>query len=300
MGGKQVYIIYKVVSPSGKAYVGLTKSTLKERWRQHVKRAFNEKRNHPFYNAIRKYGVDVFTVEHIASALGAKNAEATEVCCIAQEVNRYNLSLGGENNGKTGADIFWGRMRTDPVAMEVYRAKLVLAGQNRPPESAEFALKKKEAAALWRVENPREAWKNSYRASRVSRQRSVGTKMDKPEAPLKERLLAKHKGVFLAKQRSVTEIWAKRTSDEIVSIAIKISKTLKDKYVADEEFKSANTSQLNAARGSVDREKQAKNASAGLKKYWVDLKQDPEKYAIHIKRRTDTLMRTLKKKENAS
>ncbi len=297
---EQIYIIYKITSPSGKSYIGLTKSTLKERWRQHVRRAINEKHNHPFYNAIRKYGADAFNVQHIASAKGSKNAEVTEVSCIAQETNRYNLSIGGENNGKTGSDIFWARMRADPAAMEVYRANLVKAQRSRPPESAENALKKKEAAAKWRVDNPREAWKNSYRASRTSRQRSTGIKVVIPEIPLKEKLLAKHKGIFLGRQRSVAETWARRTEKEVLIISTKISETLKDKYANDESFKETNSAQLATARGNIDREKQGKNASAGLKKYWADLKQDPEKYAAYLKRRTDMLMQTIRKKQNVS
>lgn len=301
MDRQQFYIIYRITSPSGKSYVGLTKSSLRERWRQHVNRAENESRNHPFYNAIRKYGANAFTIEHIASALGARNAQAVEIICISQESKRYNLSAGGENDGAEGSKIFWGRMRSDPEAMELYRANLVAAQRSRPPLDKESQTRIRETAAQWRKDNPREAWANSYRASRIAKRNSTGVtaalEAKRAAKPLKERLLAKHKSKFLSRARAVTKIWATRADSETLSIGEKISETLKQRYRANPTVKAAVSRQLAEARKCMDRKKQGERASSGLKNYWEELRRDPEKYAAYMKRRTESLMRTIAEKQ---
>ena len=42
--------------------------------------------------------------------------------------------------------------------------------------------------------------------------------------------------------------------------------------------------------------KQGKAASEGLKRWWADLKADPERYQEYMDRRKNTLSKTLKKK----
>jgi predicted GIY-YIG superfamily endonuclease len=73
-----MYSIYKITSPSGRSYIGLTKTPVKERWAQHVKRAKTDGKNHPFYNAIRKYGKSAFTVETIDTASDKQAAQSLE------------------------------------------------------------------------------------------------------------------------------------------------------------------------------------------------------------------------------
>lgn len=51
---RKKYIIYRVIAPDNRCYVGYTSMDLSERWRHHKKRAINgEAPKHPFYNAIR-------------------------------------------------------------------------------------------------------------------------------------------------------------------------------------------------------------------------------------------------------
>ena len=57
-------ILYEIISPSGKSYIGITKRKIEDRWSNHVSKALNNPDyNHPFYNAIRKYGKDSFTLK---------------------------------------------------------------------------------------------------------------------------------------------------------------------------------------------------------------------------------------------
>lgn len=305
MDREQTYIIYKVTSPSGKCYVGLTKVALKTRWQQHVQRS-RSTLNHPFYNAIRKYSAASFAVEHIASALGSVNAQATEVLCISQieKAQRYNLSAGGENDGVAASRIFWQRMKSNPEALAAYRKKLVEAQGAREPASAEEIATRSLAAAKWRTDNPRDAWKNSYRASRVALRKTKGVKeakrKERAERPLKEKLLAKHKNRRLSSTRAVMKIWAERDANEKLTIGGKIAETLKEKYKTDVKFKALNTSQVATARKKIDRVHQAARASAGLKNYWVELRKDKVKYAEYIEQRKATLKETTNRKKDAS
>ena len=107
--------------------------------------------------------------------------------------------------------------------------------------------------------------------------------------PLKERLLEKHKGRYLARSRGVASVWASRSETEKLTVAGKISVTLKKYY---ENGDRVDREQLERARSAIDRSKQAPAASKGLKKFWEDLKKDPVRYKDYIERRKQTLKAT--------
>jgi len=100
--------------------------------------------------------------------------------------------------------------------------------------------------------------------------------------PLKERLLKKHKGVYVRSSEATKKIWEARSEKDKEDIFSKISDSQKLRYAENAEVKEANTKQVAKARENIDREKQGKAASSGLKKYWADLRADPEKYAAHM------------------
>lgn len=56
--------IYKITNTiNGKCYIGQTINTIEERWKRHQNDALSGRLNTHFANAIRKYGVDSFTLE---------------------------------------------------------------------------------------------------------------------------------------------------------------------------------------------------------------------------------------------
>ena len=58
------YTVYLITnSITNKVYVGYTKHSIEKRWNQHCKKAMKEILNTPFYNAIRKYGIDGYRVD---------------------------------------------------------------------------------------------------------------------------------------------------------------------------------------------------------------------------------------------
>ncbi len=91
-------LVYKATSPSGKIYIGITITSLKERKRLHVKEA-NSGSRLPFYAAIRKYGADKILWEIIDTATSWEELCELERKYIAEhdsKNNGYNMTLGGE------------------------------------------------------------------------------------------------------------------------------------------------------------------------------------------------------------
>lgn len=107
------YTIYRITGPNGRCYIGLTKFTAEQRFRQHMAFAFRKRGNHPFYDTVLAYGPDAFAVEAIACAVDADSAGVTEQRCIAQVPKplSLNVSPGGECDAEAASAVFWKAMR---------------------------------------------------------------------------------------------------------------------------------------------------------------------------------------------
>lgn len=96
------HITYLILnSITGKVYIGYTKYTLEKRWTQHCKRAMKTITNTPFYNAIRKYGTNVWIcsiLEKHETAMEAKIKEIEYIAKYGSYKNGYNATLGGDGN----------------------------------------------------------------------------------------------------------------------------------------------------------------------------------------------------------
>lgn len=98
------YIVYKHTSPSNKVYIGITKQTLKARW----KNGKGYKNNEHFTYAIKKYGEENFKHEILFDNLTLEEAKIKEIETIAlyDSTNKnkgYNKTIGGDpcNKGLT-------------------------------------------------------------------------------------------------------------------------------------------------------------------------------------------------------
>jgi hypothetical protein len=95
-----MYTIYKHTSPSGKAYIGLTKNTMMHRWKQHrafASSAYKGVNGKKFWSALRKYQNGwIHTVLGNAESLGEANAlEGFYIAYYDTWINGYNSTPGG-------------------------------------------------------------------------------------------------------------------------------------------------------------------------------------------------------------
>ena len=91
------WCVYKHTSPSGKYYIGIT--SIKPEYRWNHGKAYEEKDQKVFYNAIKKYGWDNFTHEILANNLGektAKNMEKDLIRFAKKARMSYNMTDGGD------------------------------------------------------------------------------------------------------------------------------------------------------------------------------------------------------------
>ena len=87
--------VYKIVNNvNDKVYFGITKTALNLRWNNH--KYWSKKKNTPLYAAIRKYGLDSFSIVPIVYCDSWSYACEVEKKLISTHDNLYNLASGGE------------------------------------------------------------------------------------------------------------------------------------------------------------------------------------------------------------
>lgn len=95
-------IIYKITNKiTNKSYIGYTKRSIEQRWHQHCADASKCPSTRKFYNAIRKYGSDCWSLEVIDTAIDVSEAKLKEVQYIAENKtydHGYNSTRGGDGN----------------------------------------------------------------------------------------------------------------------------------------------------------------------------------------------------------
>jgi hypothetical protein len=244
-------------------------------------------------------------------SIGLAITEEIKQIRIHKSIDRnigYNISPGGEYDCITGPKIFWDRMRDNPQEFNKYKDKLSMACKKRGGPNTQALLNYRANLSI------REKWYGSYRALRIANK--YGVKTTKSNKPMPHSTEYKNKMSLILKEswkksppsykklrsinskKSAFAIWAARTDTDIKIVSQKISVSLKKKYKLDKQFKNNNSKQLSKVRNTIDREKQGKAASAGLKKFWAQLRKNPQQYEYYINRRKITLKNTLVDKKN--
>lgn len=99
--------IYKIINNiNGKIYIGKTNFTVEKRWKEHCKDFKKESlQKRPLYSAMKKYGIENFSIEEIEFLETPQQAEEREKYWIEyfnSFKNGYNATIGGD--GKTYID----------------------------------------------------------------------------------------------------------------------------------------------------------------------------------------------------
>lgn len=106
-------VIYKILFPSGKVYIGQTKN-FQERKQQHYRTSLREDIKLPVYKAIRKYGWESLQWEIIDKADSQEELNNKEkewityyksYCGDRRYNNGYNATIGGEGHNTTKFEI---------------------------------------------------------------------------------------------------------------------------------------------------------------------------------------------------
>lgn len=230
MAGKQKqYSVYRITLPSGNQYVGYTSMTINERLRHHIHRAQEGvAEKHPFYSELKGLKKEDCHVEVIAvytDRYEAMDAERHYIALVPKEKS-LNLSEGGLSDASFGGKIFWQRLNENPEEREAYLKKL--SDRKKKNDWTDYGMLTAKAEE-WRHAHPREAYKMSYRAQRMSRKKSECAEkapVAETQSEMKERLMHKHK-LNKVKQKYVTEVWDKRSPEERKAIGRKISESQK-------------------------------------------------------------------------
>ena len=114
-------IIYKIVSPKNKVYIGRT-NDFNNRMTQHKHNALTKKLNNSLYKAIRKYGWDNMSKQIICEV------ESDKACKLEEElISAHNSVKGGYNDsylGK-GGDVWAGRRDTNEYMEWIEKMKSI-------------------------------------------------------------------------------------------------------------------------------------------------------------------------------
>lgn len=90
--------IYKITNTlNGKMYIGKTEQTIEKRFQQHCNDSQREgMENRPLYKAMRKYGVEFFSIEEIEQTDQPEEREIYWIEFYGTFKNGYNATLGGD------------------------------------------------------------------------------------------------------------------------------------------------------------------------------------------------------------
>ena len=95
-------IVYKITNQlTNKVYIGWSSKPVDIRWAEHVSDALKNRDNRKFYNAIRKYGPNVWNTEVICEVESKDEAKSKEIEYITEYnsyYDGYNSTFGGDGN----------------------------------------------------------------------------------------------------------------------------------------------------------------------------------------------------------
>lgn len=166
-----MFSIYEITGPTGKRYVGYTGQPVLVRFGQHLRRARKRKTSHPLYDSMKKYECLGFSVRVVCVVQTIEEAKEKEMSIIRAEKPEYNVSPGGEDWRFGFSELE--RLRSDPV-FEVRYKKALSRGCKESEAHKKSWTRIKEVCDRFREQNPKEAYRNVRRASRLARKANIG------------------------------------------------------------------------------------------------------------------------------
>jgi group I intron endonuclease len=147
------YLVYKFTNQkNGKAYIGFTSKSVKERWWSHSSKARKNSTDcRKFYSALRKYGEDCWGTEILFVSDDSQEALKFETQAILEHdtiENGYNICQGGEK-GNLGLKM------SDETCRKISERQ---CGENNPCWKKNYTNEERSAQSKkmkkWHAENP--------------------------------------------------------------------------------------------------------------------------------------------------
>lgn len=180
----KTYTVYKLISPSGKIYVGWTSRPLKKRLQDHmseVRRGYQR----PIQKALRKYPLEQWQQEILLETSDYDQSILTEVENIktldSTDPNKgYNISTGGEY-GATGVKrteetkqkIREGKKRSTWRSTPEHGAKISAALKGHPPSDKQKEALRKARAKTYNVQFPDGSIHEVYNLNEFAKQHGL-------------------------------------------------------------------------------------------------------------------------------
>ncbi len=290
-------LVYRIVSPSGKSYIGITSKSAKKRSEEHFAKARKREKAHPFYDAIRKYGEENFKVAVLVKDLTVEDAKEAEQFFImaygtTDRAFGYNISPGGDYDAHAGSAAAWESIRSTPERYAEYCAKLSASynPETRKPMDAD---KFRVSIAAYRNANP-EAVKAAGKKISVTQKRKFQEDPDYAakvlatiavmhdvirEDPERHKALAAeglrrareaNPDFYAGRSDQIAKVWASRDDEARQAIADKISVARKEgNATLSEDERAVRGAQLAEARKNIDHTYRKARQKEAFATYWT-------------------------------
>lgn len=114
--------IYKITNKlNGKIYIGKTEYTIEKRWKEHISKVDAYAGKRPLYSALKKYGIDNFSLEKIEEC-NSEEVDEKEKYWIEfydSYENGYNATLGGEGVSLCNNNIIFALWNNNKTITEI-------------------------------------------------------------------------------------------------------------------------------------------------------------------------------------
>lgn len=204
--------LYKLTSPSGKSYIGISSKTMDARWHKHVEHAMGKRDAGALYNALRKYGPENFIREQLVECDDWETLCQMEIEAIQTHntfsPSGYNITFGGE--GTLGPISDEARVRVSIAQKKRFqrpeeRERLFQCGEKgRQAHREKHKANRIDGRAPWEHQLYVKRTRQGSLEHREKLSIAVKSAMARPE--IKEKLVA------CAKSRAASPEWRKKIS----------------------------------------------------------------------------------------
>lgn len=205
--------LYKLTSPSGKSYIGISSKTTEARWNKHVEHAFGKRENGALYSALRKYSPEAFKVETLVIGQFDYLRELEKSAIRAFETlypNGYNVALGGEgwvgprsNEFKEKVSKSQKKRFSNPEQRKILHSSGVKGCAAR---SAQCASRRVDGKAPWQVRKSQSTLKAQLSEEQFNKLRSDRIKAAMMRPEIRAKVLA------CAQARAASSDWRRKIS----------------------------------------------------------------------------------------